>query len=327
MQYADSCIMELNKGEKTDTATMLSVYNETAVAALALHDWNKYLLYNYRYISLFQECTIDRTLPYYCKQLESYKVMANVAMIISLILLLAIIPIFWFVYLRHVLRERKDLMLRRTRMKESLAVLKNKYSMAHVYNNIMDNQLSTLKHETMYYPSRIRQMVTEEETIEAEEVSSLVGYYRELYSMLLKQMTGDIKDDQLFPVRNNRLDKWFPSAEGSVIVNDELLSYLLLLLKRHNDNRKPLYDISPYNEKYYVVKATMTNLNKSEEELRNLFSIYTRDTDFLVMRQILRVTGSVSGCYGCGISVETGEDNAPVLSFTLPRAHKERIES
>ena len=322
MMYADSCIMELSKGEKADTATMLSVYNETAVAALALHDWNKYLLYNYRYISLYQECTIDRTLPYYCKRLESYKLMANLAMIISLILLLALIPIFWFVYLRHVLKERKDLMLRRTQMKESLTVMKNKYSMTHVYNNIMDNQLSTLKHETMYYPSRIRQMVLENENIEAEEVTSLVGYYSELYSMLMMQMTGDVKEDQLFPVRKKRLDKWFRSAEGSVIVNDELLTYLLLLQKRHNGNCNPIYDISPYNEKYYVVKATMTNLKKSEDELCSLFSVYTRDTDFLVMRQILRVTGSVSGCYGCGISVETGENDTPVLSFTLPRVHK-----
>lgn len=29
----------------------------------------------------------------------------------------------------------------------------------HICNSVLDNCLSTLKHETMYYPSRIRQLV------------------------------------------------------------------------------------------------------------------------------------------------------------------------
>ena len=33
----------------------------------------------------------------------------------------------------------------------------------HISNNVLDNCLSTLKHETMYYPSRIRQLVDEKD--------------------------------------------------------------------------------------------------------------------------------------------------------------------
>lgn len=29
----------------------------------------------------------------------------------------------------------------------------------HIANSVLDNCLSTLKHETMYYPSRIRQLI------------------------------------------------------------------------------------------------------------------------------------------------------------------------
>ena len=324
MQYADSCIAALNKGEKADSATLLSIYNETAVAALALHDWSKYSLYNFRYMSLYQDCTIDRSLPYYCKRLESYKLIADIAMIISVVLLFALIPIFWFVYLRHVYSERKDLLLRRSQTKDQISIFRNKYSAIHVYNNITDNHLSSLKHETMYYPSRIRQMVKDNENMEVQELTSVVGYYRELYSLLLKQMTGDAKEKLLFPVRNKSLSEWFHSAEGDVVVNEELLTYLLVLLKRHNSNKNPIYSVSMYNEKYYKIEASMTSFDKSMDDLGDLFSVYTCDTDFLVMRQILRVTGSVSGCYGCGISVEPGIE-PPTLSFTLPCAHKKTL--
>ena len=54
----------------------------------------------------------------------------------------------------------------------------------HISNAVLDNCLSTLKHETMYYPSRIRQIVDLGDT---NSLSEVVAYYRELYGILSMQ--------------------------------------------------------------------------------------------------------------------------------------------
>ena len=60
----------------------------------------------------------------------------------------------------------------------------------HVQNMVLDNCLSTIKHETMYYPSRIRQIaVNLQRTAEltAEDIASLAeltSYYKEVFTLL-----------------------------------------------------------------------------------------------------------------------------------------------
>lgn len=62
----------------------------------------------------------------------------------------------------------------------------------YVRNQIMDNSLSTLKHETMYYPNRIKQLVdaalsgaeTHADRATVADVSELLNYYKEVFSIL-----------------------------------------------------------------------------------------------------------------------------------------------
>lgn len=66
-------------------------------------------------------------------------------------------------------------------------------SRLYVQNQVLDNCLSTIKHETMFYPSRIRQLATsvikpihtekEEQTLVAE-MYELAAYYKKIYSLL-----------------------------------------------------------------------------------------------------------------------------------------------
>lgn len=67
-------------------------------------------------------------------------------------------------------------------------------NMLHVQNMVLDNCLSTIKHETIYYPNRIKQIVdrlNREETISLQEeqqqlqtISELVGYYKDIFTLL-----------------------------------------------------------------------------------------------------------------------------------------------
>lgn len=66
-------------------------------------------------------------------------------------------------------------------------------SMLHVQNMVLDNCLSTIKHETIYYPSRIKQLIgrlrsgTETEAEERETVvaiGELIAYYKGVFTIL-----------------------------------------------------------------------------------------------------------------------------------------------
>ena len=317
MQYADSCEECLRRKEPIDSATLLSIYNETAVAALSLHEWDKYLLYNYRYTTLYQACTADKNLPLYCGQLEHNKRMANIAMSICVLLLLAMVPAFWFIYLRHVYRERKDLIKRKQQLQESIAEYDAQYSMLHIYNNVTDNHLSVLKHETMYYPSRISQMV--KTSAPAEEITPIADYYCELYMLLLKQMTSDRTQCRLFPIKQYTVSELFPClhSDAMTVANHEMMDYLQLLLKRHNSGIEPEYSIVENQLGYHEIHVLMSDFSHSITILPQMFSSLTQDTDFLVMRQILREMGEASMCYGCGISVSQQQAQV-VIKFTLP---------
>ena len=68
----------------------------------------------------------------------------------------------------------------------------NEQQKVYVRNQIMDNSLSTLKHETMYYPNRIKQIVdaaladSDESDKEAaiQDLDELLSYYKEVFTIL-----------------------------------------------------------------------------------------------------------------------------------------------
>ena len=62
----------------------------------------------------------------------------------------------------------------------------------YVMNQVLDNSLSTIKHETMYYPARIDQIAQgllekTDNTQAIVELNELVSYYKELYILLYEQ--------------------------------------------------------------------------------------------------------------------------------------------
>lgn len=69
--------------------------------------------------------------------------------------------------------------------------MENEQQKVYVRNQIMDNSLSTLKHETMYYPHRIKQIVDaalqQEGALESKtinDINELLTYYQDVFSIL-----------------------------------------------------------------------------------------------------------------------------------------------
>ena len=74
---------------------------------------------------------------------------------------------------------------------EARRVLREEHQL-HVQNMVLDNCLSTIKHETIYYPNRIKQIVDrlqegmneEDERRQVETISELIVYYKDVFTIL-----------------------------------------------------------------------------------------------------------------------------------------------
>lgn len=320
--YADSCHSVVKSDSTIDVGIRLSLYNETAVAALALHQWNKYVYYNYLFTNLYKASTADASLPSYCETMERNRFSANLAMFIVLLLIASLVPIFWYVYLRHLIRFRKDINDKKNYLAEQTKRLKMECEHLHLINNIQDNQLSTLKHETMYYPVRIRQLIMAGDN--ARELSDTVTYYRDLYSMLSMQAMGRLSASYAFSVEKLLVSEVFKltsDAESvtslAIIANRELMTYLRVLLSRNNGGKVPQCEVSNSNDKYITLSFAMAGNSRLVLDTDILFTPSTPNVDFLIMRQIVRETGDASLRYGAGISADVRGDVA-YISITLP---------
>ena len=205
----------------------------------------------------------------------------------------------------------------------------------HVSNLVLDNCLSTLKHETMYYPSRIRQLIA----TDADDVLSLqelVGYYKELYTMLSAQAMEIVEeyiryDREMLPhllslLRKATGEKKFVWEEEhlsdgpapAVPVSDGLASAAVsaqdgqMTFANHQIKGSP---DSVYS--HYIIRLADTRF--TAEECRLLFTPLTRNLDFLLCRQIVREIGEVTNRRGSGIQAELSEDGMVIIRIVLPK--------
>ncbi len=166
----------------------------------------------------------------------------------------------------------------------------------HVANSVLDNCLSALKHETMYYPARIRQLVDSEEP-NATALAEVVAYYKELYHLLTLQAV-----DQTPPMR----------------IGKELYRYLMALLKKVNGGKKPEITEGGRQGHCTTIRTTLSEQTANTDICRNLFTPQTPDLRFLVCRQIVREMGESTNLRACGITAACTPDNRLQLEITVP---------
>ena len=215
LKYADSCKA---LAIEADSITLLSVYNEDAVASLAMHRWDRYRSSNWQYTLLYRELTADKSLPDYYRSMQRAEMNANIAMMAIVILIVSLLPLLWFLYLKPLVIKRRKERERQTLLEEEIASLRQENERLHVSSSITDNQLSTVKHETMYYPSRILQLISadSQEQKANSDIINAIEYYNELCQMLTSKV---LKQKPL---------------NASML--HELQSFLEFLIKRHKDD-------------------------------------------------------------------------------------------
>lgn len=351
----------------TDYSIILDIRNESAVAALALHQWTLYDRNNKVYTKLFRERSTDNTLPEYVRTMQSSENSKTVAVILLFLLLLQLPIAYYLLYYRHVVIYRfavdriRDINLlllsdqsipeklkrireiwskksRHTRanfrldevvheieeelkrgldlsngkeadnqlLEDELRRVRFENDRLHVSNSVLDNCLSTLKHETMYYPSRIRQLI-EASPDDVASLKELVDYYKSIYLMLsaqaMEQVETNLKCDAALK------DYLFRLIQETVKDLAKAHGIAITQVKQ---------EIKTVHTAYATCQFVFSELRYDDSLHHRLFTPLTEDMRFLVCRQIVREMGETTNLRGCGIQAKPSDDGFLVIEVVLP---------
>ncbi len=304
----------------TNYDVILDIRNESAVAALALHQWELYQSNNKVYTQLFRERSADNTLDNYVRTMQQSENSKTVAVILLIILLLQLPLAYYLLYYRHVLNyrfmlieqtkaqrideaDRESAKLEMTTDELHRAEYEN--DKLHVSNSVLDNCLSTLKHETMYYPSRIAQLIDTQPN-DVESLKELVDYYKSLYSMLSAQAMEQVESN---------------------IKNDDFLYRYLVDLMKGGSKQVSEQVVERKGAPYALLQIEQQDVAWNESLHSQLFTPLTGDLNYLLCRQIVREIGEVTNLRGSGIQAKRSPKGCLLIEANLPLGIIKKLQS
>ncbi len=297
---------------KIDFNVILDIRNESAVAALALHEWQVYAYNNRIYTQLFKEMSADNTLGEYCRTMQQSQTNKTIGIILLILLLFGIIPAYYLLYYRHRLysRFRKE-QKRQTDLElldDELRKGELEDGNLHISNAVLDNCLSTLKHETMYYPSRIRQLL---DAGDVESLYEIVLYYRELYGVLSLQANRQTERPRLH----------LKPLDNGILGDETQIRYLFEILRKQSGGKQLDCQYIPSGE-YVEVQVPLPALSLTRQQASALFTPSKNNLPFLLCRQIVRDHGEATNRRGCGIYATIKDDHQTYMNIILPSVWK-----
>lgn len=367
-------IMWFQDSVATNYNIILDIRNESAVAALALHQWRLYAYNNKVYTMLYKEMSADNTLADYCRTMQQSQTDKTIAVIVLVLVLVMLLPAYYLLYYRHRLYYRfcvervksiNGILLSDAEPAEKLQsiehlvheqypaelqevvdrivhVLREAISFRneqfvnieiaedecrrteyednnlHITNSVLDNCLSALKHETMYYPGRIRRLVDSGDG-DIEAMRELVEYYRDIYSILSRQALRQTERVKMklasVPVHE------IVSGAGNglrVLGNRNLLEYLFEILKKQNGHGQLDVTVNCEDAEYVLFNIRMTGIEPDVVIVADLFSPSVENIPYLLCRQIVRDHSEATNRRGCGIHATVcGQET--IVKIKLPR--------
>ena len=311
----------------TNYQVLLDIRNESAIAALALHEWTLYQYNNRIYTQLFKEMSADTTLDDYCRKMQQSQTNRQVAIILLVLIFISIVvAVVWQLMqaLNLSARRQQEFQDHLDLLGDELQRLTMEENALHVSNAVLDNTLSTLKHETMYYPSRIRQMIDSVHSAESIEhgtdaqpnhelrsmnnaLKEVAAYYRELYGLLSAQSMGQVE----------RVKLHLKPLEHGILGDANLVGYLFEILKKENGGQPLTIDYALRDEKYIECRVAMPSLTRT-----GLFTpSQVANIPFLLCSQIVRDHGEATNRRACAITAEPADKGVTII-ITLPKAKR-----
>lgn len=196
-------------------------------------------------------------------------------------------------------------------------------NMLYVSNSVLDNCLSTLKHETMYYPNRIRQLVdADEHNIQA--ISEVAIYYKELYSILSTQAANQTEHSK-YNINTIPVGVFTGRSDSNLKVYGDLdmLKYMFSILEKQNgkctSDKPSSISAMPYGDKYIKFIVSMPGVNLTDDETHDLFTPSSTHIPYMLCSQIVRDHSEFTNHRGCGIRAELNENKEVQIIILLPR--------
>lgn len=375
LRYADSAITYLNKHHRqyattyigeltatqgetdtetrwwlsdyaTDYHTILDIRNEMAVANLSLRQWNEYRYNNRIYNDLYKLISEDRSLSTYCDEMQRYYSNTLVAVIVLVLLLIGYLSVILYTFMGRIGNAHRDI----ESVEEDERRAQHEANRLHVQNMMIDNCLSTIKHETIYYPNRIKQLVERlPQHDERKQMQELINYYKVVFTTLVncasRQLgevtfrhssvsTGElITEAASYHAKRCRQYTDAPSlqtcrTEDTVVCDPHLTQYLLELLINACAPTDKLTLTASTDKDFVRFSLTNSSRTMKQEEIHSLFNPsterITKDADnhiggieYIIARQIIREHDENFGHIGCRIKAES-TDEGYTIWFTLP---------
>ena len=184
----------------------------------------------------------------------------------------------------------------------------------YVSNSITDNCLSTLKHETMYYPARIKQMA-DTCVDDTDTLRQVVEYYRDVYNILMIQSRQQT-ENMVFENKKIPLDKLTKTDTALCTYGDyDVMEYLFEILRKKSINGKFNIRVSEKKDTYVYIETHVNKINGSTD----LFVPCTDNIPYLICRRIIRDHSEATGLRGCGIDACPDEDGNVKVTVKLTR--------
>lgn len=245
--------------------------------------------------------------------------------------------------------QKAELELRLDEMRRT----KHEDNQMHIHNMVLDNYLSTIKHETMYYPGRIKQIaesaLKEPDEARLKDLAEITTYYKEVFSLLcsgasrqlqrrvFKREKINVSDlvryaKRTFDKRNKKL--YLPITleveeleQGLTLMTDRIIAnYMIdsLLSGAFEDESSGVLKLSfAKSEKFIMFAFTDSRLEYSKEELANLFYAdnvkydgitgVLHGSQYLLLKQMVREHDEYSGNKGCRIYAEQADEGTRIV--------------
>ncbi len=358
------------QGADIDYAALIAVRNEVARAALVLHQWPLYRYNNRIFTRLYKLTNQDKSLEAYCQQTQSAEESERVAMVLIVFLLMVSCVLAYFLYLRPQIALQKATAEHRRRDYDrwrdaqeaeharALDALdadadeqhRRQYEDArlHVQNQILDNCLSTIKHETIYFPARIERLVRQLQAAPAgsqsagvlHTLSQTVAYYSSLVTILTQQALQQSPSVHFRRSAVTSASLMALAAEAGYVASDaapaltlradaDLLALLLRSVARgeralSEAAQKPMPVLAltlSADAAFCRMEIHASGLPLTDAEADALFTPREGGFHFLVCRQIVREHDTFFGHAGCRAEAFPAAGGHTIL-FTFPLKHK-----
>lgn len=336
----------------TDYHTILDVRNELAVANLALSRLDEYRYNNRIYNDLYKLVSEDRSLIDYSRRMQRYYSNTSVAVLICLILVVGYLIVIVNAFMGRVEDVYRDI----ESVENDERRARYEANRLHVQNMVIDNCLSTLKHETVYYPNRIKQIVGRLDSREdCRQIQELIAYYRVTFATLagcasrqLDEITfrrSTVPVEMLLRRAADYHAKRCTASPGApaltcgrsdafVSCDETLAAFLVEQLIDASFALSPtdkLHLEAVADGDFIRISLLNTSRTFTPEALHTLFypspsrivneDGHLRGTEYIVCRQIIREHDDYFNHIGCRIKAESLAEGYSIW-FTLPRSSR-----